>query len=244
VELDELHVDEVGARPEGHRVTVAGVLPGVRRDGVGLADPAGREDDRRSLEHDELPALAPVGDRARDPLAVLEQPVHGALHEHVDAEVHGVLLERADHLEAGPVADVREARVAVAAEVALQDAPVLRPVEERAPALQLEHAVRRLLRVELAMRQWFSIFPPRMVSRKWTCQLSSGHTLRSAAAMPPSAMTVCALPRRDLHTMAVRTPWLAASMAARRPAPPAPITTTCTRGPRAARARSLGYPHS
>ena len=76
------------------------------------------------------------------------------------------------------------------------------------------------------MRQLFSIFPPRIVSRKWTCQLSSGHTLRSAAAMPPSAMTVCALPRSDLQMMAVRTPWPAASIAARRPAPPAPITTT------------------
>src|SRR5262249_52084023 len=65
-----------------------------------------------------------------------------------------------------------------------------------------------------------------MVSRKCTCQLSSGHTLRSAAAIPPSAMTVWALPRSDLQTMAVRTPWVAASMAARRPAPPAPITTT------------------
>ena len=76
------------------------------------------------------------------------------------------------------------------------------------------------------MRQLFSILPPRMVSRKWTSQPSSGHTLRSAAAIPPSAMTVCALPRSDLQMIAVRTPWLAASIAARRPAPPAPITTT------------------
>src|SRR3712207_5673221 len=39
-------------------------------------------------------------------------------------------------------------------------------------------------------------------------------------------MTVCALPSSDLHTSAVRAPWLDASMAARRPAPPAPMTTT------------------
>jgi hypothetical protein len=32
------------------------------------------------------------------------------------------------------------------------------------------------------MRQLLSILPPRMVSRKWTCQLSSGHTLPMAAA--------------------------------------------------------------
>ncbi len=56
------------------------------------------------------------------------------------------------------------------------------------------------------MRQLFSILPPRIVSRKWTSQPSSGHTFRSAAAMPPSAMTVWALPSSDLQTMAVRMP--------------------------------------
>ena len=35
-----------------------------------------------------------------------------------------------------------------------------------------------------------------MVSRKWTFQLSSGHRLPRAAAIPPSAITVWALPRR------------------------------------------------
>src|SRR5262249_25046500 len=76
------------------------------------------------------------------------------------------------------------------------------------------------------MRQLLSILPPRMVSRKWTCQLSSFQTLPIAAAMPPSAMTVCALPSSDLQTSAVRTPCPEASMAARSPAPPAPMTMT------------------
>src|SRR5215210_4129896 len=44
--------------------------------------------------------------------------------------------------------------------------------------------------------------------------------------MPPSAMTVCALPSRDLQTTATRAPFWCASIAARRPAPPAPTTTT------------------
>ena len=98
---------------------------------------------------DELAALAPVADGAGDAVAVLEQARDRALHEHVDAVVHRVLLERADHLEAGAVADVREARVAVAAEVALEDAALLRAVEERAPAFELVDAVRRFLGVEL-----------------------------------------------------------------------------------------------
>ena len=65
-----------------------------------------------------------------------------------------------------------------------------------------------------------------MVSRKWTCQLSFGLTLPMAAAQPPSAMTVCALPNSDLEMIAVLLPAWRASIAARRPDPPAPITTT------------------
>ena len=67
----------------------------------------------------------------------------------VDALVDAVVLQRADHLQAGAVADVRQPRIAVAAEVALQDAAVLRAVEDRAPGLQLAHAVGRLLGVQL-----------------------------------------------------------------------------------------------
>src|SRR5262245_49342466 len=77
-----------------------------------------------------------------------------------------------------------------------------------------------------AMRQLLTYCPPRIVSAKWTFQLSRSSTLASAAAMPPSAMTVWALPRRDLHTRPTDTPAAEASMAARRPAPPAPITIT------------------
>ena len=76
------------------------------------------------------------------------------------------------------------------------------------------------------MRQLLSSLPPRMVSRKWTFQLSSGQTFPRAAAIPPSAMTVWALPSSDLQMRAVRAPWAQASMAARRPAPPAPTTMT------------------
>ena len=72
-----------------------------------------------------------------------------AFHVDVDALVHGVLLEDADHLEAGAVADVREPRVAMTAEVALEDEAILRAIEEGAPLLELEHAVRGLLRVQL-----------------------------------------------------------------------------------------------
>ena len=77
-----------------------------------------------------------------------------------------------------------------------------------------------------AMRQLFRYWPPRMVSAKCTDQASRSSTLASAAARPPSAMTVCALPRSDLQISPTETPAADASIAARSPAPPAPITST------------------
>src|SRR5262249_7742588 len=59
--------------------------------------------------------------------------------------------QRADHLEPGTIADVREARVAVSAEVALEDPAVVRAIEERAPRLELAYAIRRLLRVQFGV---------------------------------------------------------------------------------------------
>ena len=45
-----------------------------------------------------------------------------------------------------------------------------------------------------------------MVSAKWTCQPSRSSTLASAAAIPPSAITVCAFPSSDLQTRPTETP--------------------------------------
>ena len=67
------------------------------------------------------------------------------------------------------------------------------------------------------MRQLLRYWPPRMVSAKWTFQLSRSSTLASAAAMPPSAITVWALPSSDLQTRPTETPAAEASIAARRP---------------------------
>src|SRR5438552_13791138 len=77
-----------------------------------------------------------------------------------------------------------------------------------------------------AIRQEFRYCPPRMVSAKCTFQLSRSSTLARAAAIPPSAITVCAFPRSDLQISPTETPTVDASMAARKPAPPAPITRT------------------
>src|SRR5688572_31128196 len=76
------------------------------------------------------------------------------------------------------------------------------------------------------MRQTLRNLPPRIVSRKWIFQLSRGSTLPIAAAMPPSAITVCALPSRLLLITPVDSFCALHSIAARRPAPPAPMTRT------------------
>ena len=102
------------------------------------------------VKSDHLAGRAPVADRARDAaLGVGQQAQDLALHEDVDAHGDDLLLQRADQLQAGAVADVGQAGVAVAAEVALEDAAVLGAVEERAPALELVDPVGRLLGVEL-----------------------------------------------------------------------------------------------
>jgi hypothetical protein len=146
------------------------------------------------------------------------------LHVNIDALMDAMILERADQFQAGAVPDVGEPRIAMAAEIALKNPPVSRAIKHRTPGFQLPDALGRLLRVQFdhpPVIDW----PPRIVSAKCTFQLSFV-TFARAAAMPPSAITVCAFPRRDLQIRPTLTPAAEASMAARRPAPPAPMMST------------------
>ena len=52
---------------------------------------------------------------------------------HVDALMNAMILQRADHLQAGPVSNMREAGILVTTKVALENAAVVCPVKERAP---------------------------------------------------------------------------------------------------------------
>ena len=149
VKLHELHVQQLGAGAVGERVAVAGVFPTVAGDLEGAADAAGRDDDGLGRPQNEVALLAIVAERAGDAAGIHQQAEDGALHVDFHAGVDAVILQRADHLEAGAVADVRQARIAMAAEVALQDAAVLGAVEQRAPGFQFAHAVGRFLGVQL-----------------------------------------------------------------------------------------------
>ena len=73
MELDELHVHQLGAGVVGERVAVAGAFPAVAGDLVGAPDAAGREHDRLGVEHLEAAALALVADDAGDAPVVVEQ---------------------------------------------------------------------------------------------------------------------------------------------------------------------------
>ena len=139
-----------------------------------------------------------------------------------------MILERTDHLEARAVAHVREARILVAAEVALKDPAVGGAVEQRAPRLELAHASRRLLRVQLGHPPVVEVLAAAHGVAEVHLQLSRSSTLPEDAAMPPSAITVCALPSSDLQTTPTDIVALRRQRRSLRasPAPPAPITST------------------
>ena len=149
------------------------------------------------------------------------------LHVDVDALVDAVILQRADHLEAGAIADVRQARIAVAAEVALQDAAVLGAVEDRAPGLELAHAVGRFLGVQLGHAPVVEVLAAAHgvgeVHLPAVAVVDVGHRRRHAAL---GHHRVRLAEQRLADEARPTTPAADASMAARRPAPPAPMTRT------------------
>ena len=148
MELHELHVLQLGSGAIGEGKTVAGVLPAIAGDFEGAADASGGDDDGFGLPELEETFLAVVSGGPDDAAGVHEQVEDGALHVDFHAAVDAVVLEGADHFEAGAVADVREARVFVTAKVTLQDAAVLGAVEERAPGFELADALGSFLRVQ------------------------------------------------------------------------------------------------
>src|ERR1700676_5289097 len=111
-------------------MSVAGIFPTIAGDLEGAADAASGENHRSRAEHVEPAALAIVSKGADHAFSVLEENDDGVLHKDVEAEMNSVVLQSANHLEAGAVADVGQARIAVSAEIALQDTAVGGAVEE------------------------------------------------------------------------------------------------------------------
>ena len=148
MELHEFHIHQRRAGVIGERVAVAGIFPAVAGDGVGAADAAGGEHHGFGAEKMEAAALAVVAERAGDAVAIFQQGDDGVFHENVEAEMNAVVLQGADHFEAGAIADVGEPGIAMAAEIALEDAPVFGAVENRAPGFEFVDAVGRFFGVQ------------------------------------------------------------------------------------------------
>src|SRR5579859_1732360 len=150
MKLDKLHVHELGAGFESERHAVSRVLPGIGSNGPSFADAAGGDDDGLGFEDDEAAVFAPISESAGDATAVDEKARDGALHVTVETKMHTAILQSANHLEAGAIANVAEASVGVAAESALENRAVIRAIEKRAPLFEFADAVGRFLGVELS----------------------------------------------------------------------------------------------
>ncbi len=170
----------------------------LRRHLERLADPTGGQHDRGRVEPDEAARLAPVAEGARDRRrsASLSRSVmvHSAKtlrwlsaspvsrSSSCWSETIFCCMVRISS-RPGAVTDVREARVLVAAEVALADPAVRRAVEEGAVGLELPDPVGRLLGVQLG-------HPPRVE------ELAAAH--RVAEVHLPAVLAVdVAHARRD-----------------------------------------------
>ena len=73
--------------------------------------------------------------------------------------MHAVVLQRADHFQPGAIADMREARIFVAAEISLQNAAVFGAIEDRAPGFEFAHAVGRFLGVQFGHAPIVDVLP-------------------------------------------------------------------------------------
>src|SRR5437868_13920395 len=148
MKLNKLHIDQFRARFVAERETVAGRFPTVTCDFVSTANSAGGEYDRFCSKNSESAALAFVTKGSDDPFTIFEQRKNRMLHVHLDALVHAVVLEGANHFQPGAVAHVRQARIFVTAKVALKNAAILGAIEYCAPGFQLAHAIRRFSRLQ------------------------------------------------------------------------------------------------
>src|SRR5438132_656852 len=117
MKLHELHVHEFRTGEIRQRLPVARAFPRVRIDRERSANPARCEDHSLRFEKYEPAGLAPVAECPLNAAVVGEETRDRALHVHAHPEMNPVLLKRADHLETGAVAYVREARIFVAPEV-------------------------------------------------------------------------------------------------------------------------------
>src|ERR1041385_5807249 len=99
MKLNKLHIEQLSSGVISKRHAVTCVLPGVRRDAIGLAITARRHHYGFRFQHDKAPLFTPVSECAHNALTVSQQADDSALHEDVKAHLHATVLKRADHLQ-------------------------------------------------------------------------------------------------------------------------------------------------
>ena len=104
-------------------------------------------------------ALAIVAKCSANSRSILEQREDADLHVHIDSPMDSVILQSADHFQAGAIADVREARIFMAAKISLQNPAILCAVENRPPGLEFAHPRRRLPRMQLRHPPIIDVLP-------------------------------------------------------------------------------------
>ncbi len=159
MKLNELHVLQFGAGAVCQRKPIAGIFPTIAGDLVGAPDSARGQHHRLRLPQLEEALLAVVSAGSRDAPRVHQEAEHCALHVDLHPGVNAVVLKRANHLQAGAIADVGQARIFMPAEVPLQNPPILGPVEKRAPRFEFAHALRRFLGVQLRHAPVVEVLP-------------------------------------------------------------------------------------
>src|SRR5438093_13754682 len=114
-------------------MSIAGIFPTVTGDFVSAANSAGCEHDCFRSENFEAAAFAFVAKGANGAIAIFQDRQDRVFHMHVDAAVHAMILQGANHLQTGTVADMGEPWIFVAAESELQRAPELGALENCPP---------------------------------------------------------------------------------------------------------------
>ena len=230
MELHILHVDQRCARMICERVSITGAIPTVTRDLVSSAYPTSREHDCFGAENLKVSALAIVAECSNYARTIFQQRDDANLHVNIDSLMYPVVLQCSDHFEAGTIAHVRKARIFVAAKVPLQNSTILRAIEHRAPRLELTHTSWRFLRVQLGHPPIVDVLPAAHRVREMhfpvVAIINIGQRRRDAAFGHDGVR----LAEKPFANHAYRTPAADASIAARSPAPPEPMTrTSCSK---------------
>src|SRR5689334_20664108 len=140
-------------------MAVAGVFPTVACDSKSSSNSTCRKNNRFGLEDPEPASLALVRKGPSDPVAIPQQRYDRAFHVNIDSSMNAVVLQGADHFQAGAVPHMRQAWIPVPAEVALENAPVLSSIKNGSPGLQLAHPRRGFFGVQFRHAPIVNVLP-------------------------------------------------------------------------------------